>query len=249
MQWNHITHLDALRQSRSDAMTTVTKLQGAASDPPEAEPGLSPSPVRDRKASRTVQLRNVELDTQRGVGFFAIGLLALALIVSILMAVGASGAAGFKIGVGTTTFVVFAAAALVGASLGLLFGLPRSRSAASEAPTSTNDAAQQPGTSTAESPAPHFYSNLNLVKVSDWLTTIIIGLGLVNLGKLVPALASLGASLSTPLGGSQYAATVGIAISVTGSLAGFALTYLWASIQLRALLEKSARNLESKDQQ
>jgi hypothetical protein len=116
----------------------------------------------------------------------------------------------------------------VGAVLGFLFGLPRARVADST-------------TTSAASASTFYLTNSNLIKVSDWLTTIVIGLGLVNLGKVVPALRSLGQALEAPLGGKPWAGTVGISVLIVGVLAGFILDYLWTSIRVRELLEESER--------
>jgi hypothetical protein len=84
-------------------------------------------------------------------------------------------------------------------------------------------------------------TNSNLIEVSDWLTTIVIGLGLVNLGKVVPSLRALSGALAAPLGGMAYAGAAGISVLILGVLAGFILTYLWTSIRVRELLEEAER--------
>jgi hypothetical protein len=90
----------------------------------------------------------------------------------------------------------------------------------------------------------HYLTNSNLIKVSDWLTTIIIGLGLVNLTKLIPAIRRLGRTLKAPLGGTPYAGTVGVSLVISTGLACFLLTYLWTSIRVRELLEDAERQAE-----
>ena len=87
----------------------------------------------------------------------------------------------------------------------------------------------------------HYLTNLNLTKVSDWLTTIIIGLGLVNLAKIGPAAGDLSDTLEEPLGGAAYSGVIGISIIVVALLASVMLCYLWTSIIVRELLEDSAR--------
>jgi hypothetical protein len=80
--------------------------------------------------------------------------------------------------------------------------------------------------------------------VSDWLTTIIIGLGLVNLRKVPAAIEHLGAALKAPLGGMPYSATIGVCVLVGGAVAAFLLAYLWTSIRVRELLEDSEREYQ-----
>jgi hypothetical protein len=138
-------------------------------------------------------------------------------------------------GAGVTVFLLFVAAAAIGAALGFLFGLPRARVADLSSPDGA------PSTPPPTRVATYYLTNSNLIKVSDWLTTIVIGLGLVNLGKVVPGLRSLGQALHEPLGATPYSSTVGISVLIVGVLAGFVLTYLWTSIRVRELLEEAER--------
>jgi hypothetical protein len=170
---------------------------------------------------------------QRGVLIVAIVLLVAMIVVAVLL-----GLFSHDGGAGVTSFVLFAAAAAVGAGLGFLFGLPRAR------------VSDLTGDGSSEVPAPpakastYYLTNSNLIKVSDWLTTIVIGLGLVNLGKLVPAVRSLSHALEAPLGNAPYSGAIGVAVLVVGLLAGFILDYLWTSIRVRELLEESERQSE-----
>jgi hypothetical protein len=158
-------------------------------------------------------------------------------IISVLLGAAAfSTAEGWRLslGIGVTAFLLAAAAWLVGSILGFLFGLPRARL------TDQVTVPGTPGLKGADQPplsAARYLANANLIKVSDWLTTIVIGLGLVNLGKAVPALKDLAEALHEPLGGEPYAGAVGLSIVVAGSIAGFMLAYLWTSMRVRQLLE------------
>jgi hypothetical protein len=89
-----------------------------------------------------------------------------------------------------------------------------------------------------------YLTTSNLIKVSDWLTTIIIGLGLVNLRKVPAAIEQLGAALKAPLGGMPYSATIGVSVVIGGAAAAFLLAYLWTSIRVRELLEQSEREAQ-----
>lgn len=156
------------------------------------------------------------------------GTLALAFLVAI------NGSPGREpqIGAGLVLIVLYTGSFMVGAFLGFLFGLPRAR-------VVEQTAGAQSDSGTALS---HFLANSNLIKVSDWLTTIIIGLTLVNLGELIPAATALGDTLSEPLGGHPYSAAIGLAVVIGSVLAGFFLVYLWTSIRVRELLEEAERS-------
>jgi hypothetical protein len=170
---------------------------------------------------------------QRGVLTVAIVLLVAMVIVGVLL-----GLFSHDGGAGVTSFVLFASAAAIGAGLGFLFGLPRSRVSDLTADGSTEVPAPPAKAST------YYLTNSNLIKVSDWLTTIVIGLGLVNLGKLVPAVRALSHALEAPLGGAPYSGAIGVSVLIVGLLAGFILDYLWTSIRVRELLEESERQNE-----
>jgi hypothetical protein len=170
---------------------------------------------------------------QRGVLTVAIVLLVAMIVVAVLL-----GLFSHQGGAGVTSFVLFAAAAAAGAGLGFLFGLPRAR--VSDL-TADGPADVPPVPAKAST---YYLTNSNLIKVSDWLTTIVIGLGLVNLGKLVPAVRSLSHALEAPLGNAPYSGAIGIAVLIVGLLAGFILDYLWTSIRVRELLEESERQSE-----
>ncbi|MEA2883956.1 MAG: hypothetical protein QOH32_3212 [Bradyrhizobium sp.] len=87
----------------------------------------------------------------------------------------------------SVSFVVALASTATGCFLGFLFGIPKSlqRGAAApqpqQQPTSGNAAAEDTsGNNAARTSGPAFGTNTSLEEISDWLTKIIIGLGLVQ---------------------------------------------------------------------
>lgn len=167
----------------------------------------------------------------------ALGALALAIGWAMAQAEPASGS---KYGYSLVLYALFAAAGIVGALLGFLFGLPRARFTdpvlgGTPASLSTPETSL-PGTSQGSK---HYLANSNLIKVSDWLTTIVVGLTLVNLGKLFPAIQDLAGILREPLGDTPAAGVIGVSVVVLGALTGFILMYLYVSIRIRELLEES----------
>jgi hypothetical protein len=125
----------------------------------------------------------------------------------------------------------------VGALLGFLFGLPRSL----------------PATSDRNRGLHGYLDNTNLLDVSDWLTKIIVGLSLVQIGRLPSAVGRLGRTLAPALGYSpdgKYACTTAItsedaiaAIAVTMCMTAlvfaFMIGYLWARVTFTRLLRDS----------
>ncbi|MEV1121281.1 PASTA domain-containing protein [Actinosynnema sp. NPDC049800] len=188
-----------------------------------------------RKSDVRTSAQEAADEVQRAVARVTAGLLALVFLVSVSLALSMSAdVPGGRVGVGITVFVLFVASLLVGGVLGFLFGLPRSRFA-----DKVLDKGDGDDTSKALSTGSRYVTNSNLIRVSDWLTTIVIGLGLVNLGDAVPAFRQFSAALREPLGGVPYAGALGTSVAVLGVLSGMLLVYLWVSVQGRALLEMS----------
>ncbi len=181
-------------------------------------------------------------EAQRGVMRVGAALTVAMLFAAALLTLSTRRTEAVDVGVGVTAFLLFAAAAAVGAVLGFLFGLPRARLTDQLSGQDASASAASPG---ATGPASHYLANSNLIKVSDWLTTIVIGLGLVNLGSAVPALRTLAAALERPLGGAPYAGAIGVCTLLAGCIGGFMLAYLYTSIRVRQLLEDSDRQTEA----
>ncbi|MEV7185730.1 hypothetical protein [Kitasatospora sp. NPDC093102] len=108
--------------------------------------------------------------------------------------------------------VVVGASVVLGGGLGFLFGVPRVR-----------------GGGTGE-PQGSYAPNTNLEQVSDWLTKVLLGVGLTQLGSLGERLHDLGTALAPALGGGAdvvpFAAALVLYFLVFGFLAGWLVTRL-----------------------
>jgi hypothetical protein len=191
---------------------------------------MSTYALRPRSDVQTVGAR-----TSRLVGTIGIMLTLGMITISIFLAFGGPAVQGVQVGSALTSFLVYTSALSAGIFLGFLFGLPRSR--AIEQLTESGRILALEGKETALTT--QFLANSNLIKVSDWLTTIVIGLTLVNLGDMLPTLRKFADFLSAPLGGQPYSGAIGVAIAVGSAFAGFILGYIWTSIQVRQLLEEA----------
>jgi hypothetical protein len=143
----------------------------------------------------------------------------------------------FAQGIVTNTFLVVLSTAwmsagasfLVGAVLGFLFGYPQ-------------PVAVQSGV--APKSEAYFALNSNLSQVSDWLTKILIGIGLVQLGVLASNVREAGSFIGDQMGGVAGGEAIGIATIVYFLLTGLLLGYLWTAFTLGTELEKTRRTLE-----
>ena len=115
------------------------------------------------------------------------------------------------------------AVAFVAAILGLIFGVPRARAEFSP------EASER------------YSANSNLEQISDWLTKLLVGAGLVELKSLPGAVRGAGEFLGDGLAVTNPAAYATSAI-VYGAGVGFGAGYLWTRLRMRLLLEKSDRD-------
>ncbi len=118
---------------------------------------------------------------------------------------------GMRLTVFGTAMAIAGAAALAGGIVGFLFGIPH---------TIQGTAAPRDGT--------QYQGNTNLEQVSDWLTKIIVGVGLVQIGRALPALATLGKNLKAPLGDQASSPAFGLGLTLSYLALGFLFLYLWA---------------------
>jgi tetratricopeptide (TPR) repeat protein len=74
--------------------------------------------------------------------------------------------------------------------------------------------------------------NTNLEQISDWLTKILVGVGLVELGRIGPGISNLAEGLAPSLGDAETGYPVAITIMVSFTIAGFIGSYLFTRLRL-----------------
>lgn len=114
-----------------------------------------------------------------------------------------------------------------GAAVGFLFGIPKIL----QGDTPDTSAPDRSGAAGA-APAPAYRQrvNTNLEEISDWLTKIIVGLGLINLAKIPPFLNRVAGVLATdmsPPGQRAFALGVIGYFTIVGLLFGYLFTRLF----------------------
>jgi hypothetical protein len=114
-----------------------------------------------------------------------------------------------------TALGIVSASALVGGFFGFLFGI----------------------LGIVEGPIPatgirRFVQNTKLDQISDWLTKIIVGLGLTQISHIGPILGHFGNILHKPLGSLQSSAAFGLTLTISYALMGFFYLYLWSRTML-----------------
>ncbi len=133
----------------------------------------------------------------------------------------------------TATAWLWALAALaLGIFVGLLFGIPRIRQPSTDKDKQTDSHSNdQPDNYQPE-------INNNLIEVADWLTKIIVGLGLVELSSLPSKLKVAALPLATCLGG-DCAMAKAVSIIIFFSVSGFLIGYIDARTIIAVLFRNS----------
>lgn len=126
------------------------------------------------------------------------------------------------------TLLVGLASSITGALLGLIFAVPR-RLRAPEA--SALQAKAQSASPVAARAAGEYDANTSLEDICDWLTKIIVGVGLVEAGEIGTFLGRAGLAVGRgaldPRMGDVSAQVVGTAILVAFGVLGFLIYFLW----------------------
>jgi len=125
------------------------------------------------------------------------------------------------------SLLIALAAALGGAMAGFIFGIPKS--------VTTAQTSNEMGTAAATITT-QYQGNSNLEQISDWLTKILVGAGLVQLGSIRDEFNALGSRLADSgcMGTAGWVA--GPAVIVAYVVTGFLLAYLWARIYMAKAL-------------
>jgi hypothetical protein len=143
--------------------------------------------------------------------------------------------------------LVAGAALLSGFLLGFIFAIPRmgDQKGRTTADQPKGDPTKDSGTQNDSMPF-----NANLVEISDWLTKIIVGVGLVELHSIPGKLGELSyylapglqpAPSAEPLIGGQ---AVGLAILIFYFTLGFLLGYVWTTIDFKRDLRDMIEQLK-----
>lgn len=109
------------------------------------------------------------------------------------------------------------ASLLVGGALGFLFGIPRTL---------------QPDESSDVQSTVNYRANTNLEQISDWLTKMLVGVGLTQLPAIPEELRRIGKSIAPALGDTPSAPVMAVSILIFFAAAGFLFGFLWTRLYL-----------------
>lgn len=129
----------------------------------------------------------------------------------------------------------------VGVLMGFLFGIPKVFQGQGEAGSAEaangNRPPEERGTGY------RMQVNTNLEQISDWLTKIIVGVGLVELRQIPDSLLRLAAFIQPGLGAGEEARVMALAIILYASLVGFFLGYLVTRTYIAGIFRRADEQL------
>ena len=121
---------------------------------------------------------------------------------------------------------VAGAAAAVGSFVGFLFGIPKTLQSDRQGSEETR-----------------YIANTNLEQISDWLTKILVGVGLVQISAAPAALGHLAQELGPMFGGEDTSPAFGLSLAIYFTVAGFVVAYLWTRAVLQSVLKAADRDV------
>jgi len=119
----------------------------------------------------------------------------------------------------SVVLVIAGAALAVGGVVGFIFGIPRV-------------VYDRKGTADASAQAARYEVNTNLEQISDWLTKIIVGLGLVQMTRIPRAFQSIATFTAQAFGSPAVSPAFTAAVLLYFGIVGFLSTYLWTRLLL-----------------
>jgi hypothetical protein len=139
----------------------------------------------------------------------------------------------------STGITVGAAALFIGGLLGFLFGIPRTLQRTSSSPLNPTTDVNALNSSANASNGTEFQANTNLEQISDWLTKILVGVGLTQVVAILAKLQSLSLTVSRALGGDNN--SFAMALILFFLVVGFLFAYLWTRLYLPGAFRRADR--------
>src|SRR5262245_47375529 len=132
--------------------------------------------------------------------------------------------------VASVTILLAGSSAFVGGTLGFLFGIPRTLQQEGGSP------ATDAGVTTADPGAAgrriDYRVNTNLEQISDWLTKILVGVGLTQIPAIRDGVVSITAFAARGLGPQSQSQVFAFALLSYFAVLGFLFGYLWTRLFL-----------------
>ncbi len=141
--------------------------------------------------------------------------------------------------------LVATASLMVGGVIGFLFGVPKSADAQQKPPQGQAQEGLQPGDTAGHPSGSGLRRNTNIEEISDWLTKIIVGLGIYELKKVPDFVRRLAKFLSPGFADVPGAGALAVILVVSFGCAGFLLGFILTVLFLTRAMQKAASDPEA----
>ena len=126
------------------------------------------------------------------------------------------------------------AAWLIGALLGFLFGIPHTREGTPQTSKVDSETSGEPSASDSR-----YSPSTSLDQISDWLTKIIVGIGLTQLNNIPHKLNQLSQYIAVGMGDDPPNLGFALGIILYFSVSGFLFGYLWGRLYMLGLFREA----------
>ncbi len=167
----------------------------------------------------------------------------IGLLGTIIYSLQASSIAEF-VSYSTIGLMVSGASMVLGGLLGFLFGIPKTlqddrtfESMSNKVNTTTEDGDR----------VINYGANTNLEQISDWLTKILVGVGLTQIPGIIRNLKTISIFVSSGLGNSEASQIFALAIILFFMICGFLFGFLWTRLFLPGAFKQADLSTLAKD--
>jgi hypothetical protein len=170
--------------------------------------------------------RKDKSDSERAL-LTLIGIILVGLLGTIVYALQSSHWAQF-VSVAVIGMMIAGSSLLVGGLLGFLFGIPRTlqQDGPVELATNTETLVEN------RDQRVNYRANTNLEQISDWLTKILVGVGLTQITVIPGKLQQVAGAVASGLGNSEGSRIYALSVILFFVISGFLFSYLWTRLFL-----------------
>ena len=169
--------------------------------------------------------------------------LGVIIVMGALVLVGTSRTATDPASAFAVSFLLAGSCLLIGGLIGFLFGIPRALQGQSDEAASKEESDKDKDLSPEEKAQRRrmslYRANTNLEQISDWLTKILVGVGLTQIADAPGELLAAAKYLGPALGGGDGAERLAVGIMLYFPTAGFFFGYLWTRLFLAGALARA----------
>ena len=177
------------------------------------------------KAAKSSSQRN---ESERALRTLA-AIMGCGIVGTIIFALQASSRIEF-VSFATNGILVGGASATFGGLLGFLFGIPRTLQQEATSPSIV--ASEGEAGDEKRMPETNYRPNTNLEQISDWLTKILVGVGLTQITVIPGKLVAIASSIATEFGNARGSRTFALTVILFFLICGFLFSYLWTRLYL-----------------